>query len=121
MPKSGHMANQHGKVAAAAILNLLAGQEPNPVPLMTNTCYSFVDARNVIHVASVHRYDPAKRTMLTVPGAGGISAARSETKGRSPSAGRGISGLTPMREHSLEHDEVASSMRIVRVFQRLIG
>src|SRR5574343_427108 len=26
MPKSGHMANQHGKLAAAAILNMLSGQ-----------------------------------------------------------------------------------------------
>jgi hypothetical protein len=30
MPKSGHMANQHGKVAAAAIVALLAGRAPNP-------------------------------------------------------------------------------------------
>ncbi|MDQ5877991.1 MAG: sulfide dehydrogenase [flavocytochrome c] flavoprotein chain, partial [Pseudomonadota bacterium] len=29
MPKSGFMANQHGKVAAAAILNLLAGEAPS--------------------------------------------------------------------------------------------
>jgi hypothetical protein len=57
MPKSGHMANQHGKLAAAAILNLLSGQEPNPTPVVMNTCYSFVDAKNVIHVASVHQYD----------------------------------------------------------------
>ncbi|HEX5802571.1 MAG TPA: FCSD flavin-binding domain-containing protein [Azospira sp.] len=81
MPKSGFMANQHGKVAAAAILNLLAGEAPNPEPMMTNTCYSFVDARHVIHVASVHRYDAEKKTLVTVPGSGGVSAERSELEG----------------------------------------
>jgi sulfide dehydrogenase [flavocytochrome c] flavoprotein chain len=78
MPKSGHMANQHAKLAAAAILNLLAGQSPNPAPLLVNTCYSFVDSKNAIHVASVHRFDADQKTMLPVVGAGGVSAARSE-------------------------------------------
>jgi sulfite dehydrogenase len=54
MPKSGFMANQHGKTAAAGILNLLAGNAPSAEVMMTNTCYSFVDAKNAIHVASVH-------------------------------------------------------------------
>jgi sulfide dehydrogenase [flavocytochrome c] flavoprotein subunit len=81
MPKSGHMANQHAKLAAAAILNLLAGQAPNPAPLLMNTCYSFVDSKNAIHVASVHRYDAEKKTMLPVQGAGGVSSARNEMEG----------------------------------------
>ena len=33
MPKSGHMANQHAKVAAAAILRLLAGEAPSQTPV----------------------------------------------------------------------------------------
>ena len=37
----------------------LAGWELNPAPMLNNTCYSFVDDRNVVHVASVHRYDDA--------------------------------------------------------------
>lgn len=78
MPKSGFMANQHGKVAAAAILNLLSGEAPSTEPMMSNTCYSFVDAKNAIHVASVHKYDAEKKTMVTVPGSGGVSSARSE-------------------------------------------
>jgi sulfite dehydrogenase len=82
MPKSGHMANQHAKVAAAAILNLLAGHEPSRTPLVMNTCYSFVDPRNVVHVASVHRYDAAEKTFLSVPGAGGLSSEASELEGR---------------------------------------
>ena len=82
MPKSGHMANQHGKLAAAAIINLLAGQEPNPAPVVMNTCYSFVDDKNVIHVASVHQYDAATKVVQPVKGAGGISAARNELEAK---------------------------------------
>ncbi len=82
MPKSGHMANQHGKLAAAAILNMLSGQEPNPEPVVMNTCYSFVDSKNVIHVSSVHQYDAATKTVQPVKGAGGVSAARNELEGK---------------------------------------
>ncbi|MDE2586337.1 MAG: FCSD flavin-binding domain-containing protein, partial [Betaproteobacteria bacterium] len=82
MPKSGHMANQQAKLAAAAILNLLAGEAPNPAPVLMNTCYSFVDDREAIHVASVHQYDGEKKTVLPVTGAGGLSSARSELEGQ---------------------------------------
>ena len=82
MPKSGHMANQHGKVAAAAIVALLSGRAPNALPIYNNTCYSFVSDTDVVHVASVHRYDAAQKTMLTVPGSGGVSTAASELEGQ---------------------------------------
>jgi len=72
MPKSGHMANQHGKTAAAAVLDLMAGREVKP-STMANTCYSFIDDRDVVHVASVHQYDAAQKTMIPVKGAGGLS------------------------------------------------
>ncbi|MEP6773336.1 MAG: FAD-dependent oxidoreductase, partial [Polaromonas sp.] len=62
MPKSGHMANNHGKVAAAAIVAQLSGWDVNPAPMLTNTCYSFVDNKSVIHVASVHEYVAAEKT-----------------------------------------------------------
>jgi sulfide dehydrogenase [flavocytochrome c] flavoprotein subunit len=81
MPKSGHMANQHAKVAAAAVIALLRGESPNPNPIITNTCYSFVSDKQVIHVASVHRYDPEKKTMVVAPGASGVSAAPSDLEG----------------------------------------
>ncbi|HET9978768.1 MAG TPA: NAD(P)/FAD-dependent oxidoreductase [Burkholderiaceae bacterium] len=81
MPKSGHMANSHAKVAAAAIVAQLAGWEVNPAPMLTNTCYSFVDGRNVIHVASVHEYVAAERTFKTVAGSGGVSAGPTEVEG----------------------------------------
>ncbi len=81
MPKSAHMANQHGKTCAAAVVALLGGQAPNDSPIYNNTCYSFVSADEVVHVASVHRYDAEKKTMLTVAGAGGVSAAASALEG----------------------------------------
>ncbi|MGB3067594.1 MAG: FAD/NAD(P)-binding oxidoreductase [Ottowia sp.] len=81
MPKSGHMANQHGKVAAAAIVALMSGRAPNPLPLYNNTCYSFVSDADVVHVASVHRYDEAQKTMVTVQGSGGVSTGASELEG----------------------------------------
>ena len=81
MPKSGHMANAHAKVAAAAVVAQLSGMEVNPAPLLTNTCYSYVDERRVIHVASVHQYDAGERTYKTVPGSGGVSAQPSELEG----------------------------------------
>src|SRR5690606_7109184 len=80
MPKSGHMANQHGKAAAAAIVEILNGRTPQP-PTMANTCYSFVDDKRVMHVASVHRYSAEKKTLQPVEGAGGVSAAASELEG----------------------------------------
>jgi hypothetical protein len=41
--------------------------------MMANTCYSFVDDRNAVHVASVHHWVPDKKTMQAVAGSGGIS------------------------------------------------
>ena len=82
MPKSGHMANQHAKVAAAAIIQLLKGQAVSATPVVMNTCYSFVTARDVIHVASVHQYDAVDKTFKTVPGSGGVSAAANQIEGR---------------------------------------
>ena len=82
MPKSGHMANQHAKVAAAAIIELLQGKPVNATPVVMNTCYSFVTASDVVHVASVHQYDAVDKTFKAVPGSGGVSAAASAVEGR---------------------------------------
>ena len=73
MPKSGHMANSHAKVCAAAVVAMISGQPVNPAPVLTNTCYSFISDREVVHVASVHQYDRDKKTFLAVKGAGGLS------------------------------------------------
>jgi len=82
MPKSGHMANQHAKVAAAAIIQLLKGEAVNATPVVMNTCYSFVTGREAVHVASVHQYDAADKTFKTVPGSGGVSAAANQIEAR---------------------------------------
>ncbi len=78
MPKSGHITNQQAKVCAAAVIELMNGRTPNPAPVMTNTCYSFVSDKEVIHVASVHQYDAGQNAMLAVKGSGGVSSARNE-------------------------------------------
>ncbi len=73
MPKSGHMANQEAKVCAGAIAAVTLGMAVPTEPIIANTCYSFVSQNEVIHVASVHRYDAAKKIMVAAPGAGGLS------------------------------------------------
>jgi sulfide dehydrogenase [flavocytochrome c] flavoprotein subunit len=82
MPKSGHMANSQAKVAAAAIVAELSGWDLDPAPMLTNTCYSFVDRERAVHVASVHEYVAAEKTFKPVAGSGGLSAAASELEGR---------------------------------------
>jgi sulfide dehydrogenase [flavocytochrome c] flavoprotein subunit len=77
MPKSGSMANNHAKIAAAAIVELLNGRTPEPVKII-NTCYSFVAEKEAIRVSSVHQWDGA--TLQPVKGSGGVSAARSEAE-----------------------------------------
>lgn len=81
MPKSGHMANSHAKVTAAAIVAELSGWEINPHPMITNVCMSYVDETHVIHVASVHEYVPTQKTFRTIGGSGGVSDARSDLEG----------------------------------------
>jgi sulfide dehydrogenase [flavocytochrome c] flavoprotein chain len=82
MPKSGHMANSHAKVTAAAIVSELKGLPVNPHPMLTNVCMSYVDATHVIHVASVHEYETTKKSFFTIGGSGGVSDARSDLEGR---------------------------------------
>ena len=81
MPKSGSMANNQAKLAAAAIIELLSGRVPDAEPRILNTCYSFVSQKEAMHVSTVHAWDEKDRTLKTVPGAGGVSAARSEVEG----------------------------------------
>ena len=81
MPKSGHIANQHGKVCAAAVIALIKQQPVNTQPMMSSACYSFVDDKNVMHVASVHVYDASQKTMIGIKGAGGVSDQANELEG----------------------------------------
>jgi sulfide dehydrogenase [flavocytochrome c] flavoprotein subunit len=79
MPKSASMANNHAKIAAAGVMQLLNGRQPAPVKIL-NTCYSLVAEKEAIRVSSVHEWDDAQGTLLPVKGAGGVSAARSEAE-----------------------------------------
>lgn len=79
MPKSGSMANNHAKIAAAAIVELLNGRNPAPLKII-NTCYSFVAEKEAIRVSSVHEWEPGQGTLVPVKGAGGVSSARSEAE-----------------------------------------
>jgi sulfide dehydrogenase [flavocytochrome c] flavoprotein chain len=78
MPKSGHMANSQAKICAAALVAVLNDRSPNQDPLLNNACFSYVSATEAIHVASVHRWDAERNTVIPVPEAAGVSPARSE-------------------------------------------
>jgi len=82
MSKSGFMANNHAKVTADAVIAKITGQPINESPIIANTCYSFVSNTEVVHVASVHKWDVAQKTLVPVTGAGGLSAARNELEGQ---------------------------------------
>ena len=60
LPKSGHMATNHAKVCAAAIVELLAGRQPDPIPVIANTCYSATSGTTSGYVANVYRYEAGK-------------------------------------------------------------
>jgi len=60
LPKSGHMATNHAKVCAAAIVELLSGRQPNPIPVVANTCYSATSEGTAGYVANVFRYEAGK-------------------------------------------------------------
>ena len=81
MPKSAHMANSHAKVAASAIVAQLSGLDINATPFLTNTCYSYVNDKLVVHVASVHQYNAEEKTYKTVAGSGGLSSEANSLEG----------------------------------------
>ncbi len=60
LPKSGHMATNHAKVCAAAIIELLAGRQPDPIPVVANTCYSATSDSTAGYVANVFRFEAGK-------------------------------------------------------------
>ncbi len=73
MPKSGYSANSQGKICAAAIVALLAGDTPG-TPSYVNTCYSIAGKDYGFSVAAVYRYSAETDTIAGVEGAGGLTA-----------------------------------------------
>jgi NADPH-dependent 2,4-dienoyl-CoA reductase/sulfur reductase-like enzyme len=80
LPKSAHMATSQARVCASAVVELMQGRAPDPMPVFANTCYSFVDDKQAMHVANVYRYDAAKKIMVSAEG-GGVSLAPSDKEG----------------------------------------
>ena len=70
LPKSGYAANSEGKVAAAAVVAMLKGEEPGD-PALVNTCYSVVGPNDAISVAMV--YDLKEGQLSKVDGSGGLT------------------------------------------------
>lgn len=63
LPKSAHMANAQAKICARAIVALMQGQAPDPSPAFGNTCYSYIDDKQAVHVSTLYRYDSAEKSM----------------------------------------------------------
>ncbi|WP_018949144.1 FCSD flavin-binding domain-containing protein [Thioalkalivibrio sp. ALMg11] len=84
MPKSGHSANNQGKIVAAAIVRELAGQEPIN-PSSANTCYSLVTPDYAVSVAAVYQYQDGAQA--GVSGAGGVSPSGASASFRRREAG----------------------------------
>ena len=80
LPKSAHLANAQAKVCASAIVDLMLGRAPDPAPAFANTCYSYVDDRQAMHISTLYRYDPAKKSMQA-EGSGILSAHPSAREG----------------------------------------
>ncbi len=70
--KSGTAANTEAKIAAAAVVEMLAGRMPTP-QVLSNTCYSLVTPDWGISVTAVHANTAAGIT--TPQGSGGVSPA----------------------------------------------
>lgn len=85
LPKSGHTANNIGKMTAAAIVSLFRGTKL-PLPSHVNTCYSLVGPEYGISIASVYRLGE-NGTLEGVKGAGGLSPAGASALQRSQEAG----------------------------------
>jgi sulfide dehydrogenase [flavocytochrome c] flavoprotein subunit len=80
LPKSAHMANAQAKICARAVVGLMLGQAPDPAPAYANTCYSYVDDKQAMHISTLYRYDAAKESMQAV-GASSLSSHASVQEG----------------------------------------
>jgi len=79
MPKSGHSANNHAKMCAAAIIALL-NEQTVPIPSHVNTCYSLVAPDYGISVATVYHLKDGN--IQAVEGSGGVSPADADANFR---------------------------------------
>ena len=80
MPKSGHMANSHGKVAAAAIVAELSGWAVNPRPCSPHLL-QLCGQQERRPCGQRARVRGGGETFKTVAGSGGLSAGPTELEG----------------------------------------
>lgn len=85
LPKSAHMANAQARICARAIVDGMLGQALDPAPAFANTCYSYVDDRQAMHISTLYRYDPASKGMRA-EGSGMLSEHPSAQEGRDADA-----------------------------------
>jgi NADH dehydrogenase FAD-containing subunit len=77
LSKAAALANNTGKLCAYALVEIYNGRQPDPVPVVTSTCYSAGTDRTAFHVATVFRYNPTTKEMEVQHGSG-VSAQESE-------------------------------------------
>ena len=65
MPKSAFAANAQAKVCAGAVLDQLAGIEPE-APTLINNCYSLLGPDDAISVSGVYGYSKSDRTLTAL-------------------------------------------------------
>jgi sulfide dehydrogenase [flavocytochrome c] flavoprotein subunit len=76
VPKSGYVANSMGKVCGLAVVSELFDLE-KVSPSLINTCYSLVSNEEGISVSAVYNYNEEDKKIESIPGASGLSPARS--------------------------------------------
>ncbi|MHB1667922.1 FCSD flavin-binding domain-containing protein [Thiomonas sp.] len=62
-PKSGHIANQEGKVCADAISRILIGQQPDPAPVTNSACFSTITMQQASWLTDVFQYNASSMAM----------------------------------------------------------
>lgn len=70
IPKSAHVSNNQAKICASAIIELLNGREPVPVPIIGSTSYSATSDHTAGPIAVVMRYDQKQKAYIRQPGGG---------------------------------------------------
>jgi sulfide dehydrogenase [flavocytochrome c] flavoprotein chain len=67
IPKSAHVSNNQAKICASAIIELLNGRQPVPVPIIGSTSYSATSDHTAGPIAVVMRWDPEQKAYIVNP------------------------------------------------------
>ena len=70
LSKAAALANNSGKLCASALAEIFNGRQPDPLPVLTSTCYSASSEHTAFHVATVFRYNPTDQSMEVQAGSG---------------------------------------------------